>query len=57
VLCSGTEALPRRDGGKGRQTSNERLCWQVVEIATGHDSMISAPTQLLDIMEEVGRSS
>jgi hypothetical protein len=28
---------------------------EVIEIATGHDPMISAPTQLLDILEQAGR--
>jgi len=31
--------------------------WQVLELATGHDPMISAPTQLLAILDQAGRSN
>jgi hypothetical protein len=48
-------ALPAIE--KARQRVRSEPGWQVIEIATGHDPMISAPTQLLDILEQAGRSS
>jgi pimeloyl-ACP methyl ester carboxylesterase len=42
---------------KARQRVRSEPGWQVTEIPTGHDPMISAPTQLLDILEQAGRSS
>ena len=41
---------------KSRQRVRSEPGWQVIEIATGHDPMISAPAQLLDILEQAGRS-
>ena len=48
-------ALPAIE--KSRQRVRSEPGWQVVEIATGHDPMISAPTQLLDILDPTGRSN
>ena len=42
---------------KSRQRVRSEPGWQVIEIATGHDPMISAPTQLLDILDQAGRSN
>lgn len=42
-------ALPAVE--RSRQRVRSEPGWQVVEIATGHDPMISAPAQLLDILE------
>jgi pimeloyl-ACP methyl ester carboxylesterase len=41
---------------ESRQRVRSEPGWQVIEIATGHDPMISAPDQLLDILEQAGRS-
>jgi len=42
---------------KSRQRVRSEPGWQVIEIATGHDPMISAPGQLLDILDQAGRSA
>jgi pimeloyl-ACP methyl ester carboxylesterase len=54
VDCT-SPALPTIE--KSRQRVRSEPGWQVIEIATGHDPMISAPTQLLDILDQAGRSS
>jgi len=41
---------------RSRQRVRTEPGWQVVEIATGHDPMISDPTRLLDILEQAGSS-
>lgn len=53
VDCT-SPALPAIE--KSRQRVRSEPGWQVVEIATGHDPMISAPAQLLDVLEEASRS-
>jgi pimeloyl-ACP methyl ester carboxylesterase len=42
---------------KSRQRVRSEPGWQVIEIATGHDPMISAPAQLLDILDQAARSN
>jgi len=54
VDCT-SPALPAIE--RSRQRVRSEPGWQVVEIATGHDPMISAPAQLLDILEQAGRYS
>jgi pimeloyl-ACP methyl ester carboxylesterase len=54
VDCT-SPALPTIE--KSRQRVRSEQGWQVIEIATGHDPMISAPSQLLDILEQAGRSN
>jgi pimeloyl-ACP methyl ester carboxylesterase len=54
VDCT-SPALPAIE--KSRQRVRSEPGWQVLEIATGHDPMISAPTQLLDILVQAGRSN
>jgi len=53
VDCT-SPALPTIE--KSRQRVRSEPGWQVIEIATGHDPMISAPAQLLDILEQAGHS-
>ena len=53
VDCT-SPALPTIE--KSRQRVRSEPGWQAIEIATGHDPMISAPAQLLDILEQAGRS-
>jgi pimeloyl-ACP methyl ester carboxylesterase len=47
-------ALPAIE--QSRQRVRSEPGWQVIEIATGHDPMISAPDRLLDILDQAGRS-
>ena len=54
VDCT-SPALPAIE--KSRQRARSEPGWKVVEIATGHDPMISAPAQLLDILEQASPSS
>jgi pimeloyl-ACP methyl ester carboxylesterase len=54
VDCT-SPALPAIE--KSRQRVRSEPGWQVIEIATGHDPMISAPTQLLGILDQAGRSN
>jgi pimeloyl-ACP methyl ester carboxylesterase len=42
---------------KSRQRVRSEPGWQVIELATGHDPMISAPAQLLDILDQAARSN
>lgn len=53
VDCT-SPALPAIENARQRVRSEPG--WQVIEVATGHDPMISAPAQLLDILEHAGRS-
>jgi pimeloyl-ACP methyl ester carboxylesterase len=53
VDCT-SPALPTIE--KSRQRVRSEPGWKVIEIATGHDPMISAPIQLLDILDQAGRS-
>jgi pimeloyl-ACP methyl ester carboxylesterase len=48
-------ALPAID--KSRKRVRSEPAWQVLEIATGHDSMISAPSQLIEILEQAASST
>lgn len=54
VDCT-SPALPAIETSRRRVRSEPG--WQLVEIATGHDPMISAPAQLLGILEQAGRSN
>jgi len=53
VDCT-TPALPTIK--ESRQRVRSEPGWQLIEIATGHDPMISAPAQLLEILEQAGRT-
>ena len=53
VDCT-SPALPAIETSRHRVRSEPG--WQIVEIATGHDSMISAPARLLEVLEEAGRA-
>ena len=52
VDCT-SPALPAIE--KARQRVRSEPGWQVIEIATGHDPMISAPARLLEVLEQAGR--
>ena len=54
VDCT-SPALPTIE--KSRERVRSEPGWQVIEIATGHDPMISAPAELLDILEHAGPSN
>ena len=54
VDCT-SPALPTIEMSRRRVRSEPG--WQVIEIATGHDPMISAPDQLLRILDQAGRSA
>jgi pimeloyl-ACP methyl ester carboxylesterase len=54
VDCT-SPALPTIE--KSRQRVRSEPGWTVLEIATGHDPMISAPTQLLEVLDQAGRSN
>jgi pimeloyl-ACP methyl ester carboxylesterase len=54
VDCT-SPALPAIE--RSRQRVRSEPGWQVVELATGHDPMISAAAQLLDILDQVARSN
>lgn len=41
---------------RSRERVRSESGWQVIEIATGHDPMISAPARLLEILDQAGRS-
>ena len=52
VDCT-SPALPAIAASRRRARSEPG--WEVTEIATGHDSMVSAPARLLAVLEEAGR--
>jgi pimeloyl-ACP methyl ester carboxylesterase len=54
VDCT-SPALPTIETSRQRVRSEPG--WQVIELATGHDPMISAPAELLDILDQDGRST
>jgi len=54
VDCT-TPALPTVN--KSRLRVRSELGWRVTEIATGHDAMISAPSQLVDVLVEAACSN
>lgn len=54
VDCT-SPALPTIE--KSRHRVRSEPGWQVITIATGHDPMISAPAQLLEILDKAGRSN
>ena len=54
VDCT-SPALPTIE--KSRERVRSEPGWQVIEIATGHDPMISAPDKLLDILDQAGSSA
>ena len=54
VDCT-TPALPTVNKSRVRVRSEPG--WRVIEIATGHEAMISAPSQLVDIVTEAARSN